>query len=155
VLPSALSGASGWDAATSYEYGALVGREVLDAGFNMALDGGVNLNREPRNGRNFEYKGEDPVLAGMLVGAEIRGLQAQGVIGVMKHYVANDQETHRSGVDRRQGLGRRIVRERRREQMSVDEERRGAKDRRSGMQRRVLQDRRSNAHKREPLGPIF
>ncbi len=65
------------------------------------------------------------------------------------------ETTHRSGVDRRQGLGRRIVRERRREHMSVDEERRGAKDRRSGVQRRVLQDRRSNAHRREPLGPIF
>lgn len=65
------------------------------------------------------------------------------------------ETTRRSGVDRRQGLGRRIVRERRREQMSVDDERRGSKDRRSGMQRRVMQDRRSGAHKREALGPIF
>ena len=65
------------------------------------------------------------------------------------------ETSKRSGVDRRQGLGRRIVRERRREQMSVDEERRGGKDRRSGMQRRVLLDRRSSAHRKEPLGPIF
>ncbi|HEY6854171.1 MAG TPA: hypothetical protein VI139_07985 [Gemmatimonadales bacterium] len=65
------------------------------------------------------------------------------------------ETTRRSGVDRRQGLGRRIVRERRREQMSVDEERRSGKDRRSGVQRRVLPDRRSGGSKREPLGPMF
>jgi hypothetical protein len=55
------------------------------------------------------------------------------------------ETSKRSGVDRRQGLGRRIVRERRRD----------AKDRRSGVQRRVLQDRRSGGYKREPVGPIF
>ena len=65
------------------------------------------------------------------------------------------ETTRRSGVDRRQGLGRRIVRERRREEMSVDEERRSGKDRRSGVQRRVLPDRRSGAKKRESLGPTF
>ena len=65
------------------------------------------------------------------------------------------ETSKRSGVDRRQGLGRRIVRERRREHLVVDEERRGGTDRRSGMQRRVLQDRRSGGSKREPLGPIF
>jgi hypothetical protein len=58
-------------------------------------------------------------------------------------------------VDRRQGLGRRIVRERRREQLSVDEEQRNGKDRRTGTQRRVSLERRSGGHKREPLGPIF
>ncbi|SNT34752.1 beta-glucosidase [Granulicella rosea] len=99
VLPSAISGAAGWDARMSYEYGALVGRELKDAGFNMSLGGGVNLDREPRNGRNFEYKGEDPILAGTLVGAEIRGLQAQGVIGDIKHFAANDQETLRTSVN--------------------------------------------------------
>jgi len=65
------------------------------------------------------------------------------------------ETSKRSGVDRRQGLGRRIVRERRREKLSVDEERRSGNDRRSGIQRRVLPDRRSGGHKREPLGPIF
>lgn len=74
---------------------------------------------------------------------------------VQSHSRISGETSKRSGVDRRQGLGRRIVRERRREQMSVDEERRGGKDRRSGMQRRVVQDRRSGAHKRELLGPIF
>jgi beta-glucosidase len=99
VLPSGLAGASAWDPAMSYVYGALVGREIRDAGFNMSLGGGCNLDREPRNGRNFEYKGEDPILAGTLVGAEIRGVQDQGVIGDIKHFALNDQETKRNAVD--------------------------------------------------------
>ena len=74
---------------------------------------------------------------------------------VQKSPRISGETTRRSGVDRRQGLGRRIVRERRREQMSVDEERRSGQDRRLGVQRRVLPERRSSAHKREPLGPIF
>lgn len=69
--------------------------------------------------------------------------------------ISGEHTSKRSGVDRRQGLGRRIVRERRREHVSVDEERRSGQDRRSGVQRRVLPDRRSGGHKREPLGPIF
>ena len=99
VLPSAVAGAAAWDASLSYAYGALVGREIRDAGFNMSLGGGCNLDREPRNGRNFEYKGEDPILAGTLVGAEIRGVQDQGVIGDIKHFALNDQETKRNAVD--------------------------------------------------------
>jgi hypothetical protein len=80
---------------------------------------------------------------------------------VDRETVRNDPRTsgehtsRRSGVDRRQGLGRRIVRERRREQLMVDDERRRVNDRRSGIQRRVAQDRRSGPHQREPLGPIF
>jgi beta-glucosidase len=96
ALPSALSEASSWDPKVAYEYGALIGRELRDQGFTMSLGGGVNLTREPRNGRLFEYKGEDPILAGKLVGQEMKGLQAQGVIGDIKHYALNDQETGRN-----------------------------------------------------------
>ncbi|MBZ5622236.1 MAG: glycoside hydrolase family 3 C-terminal domain-containing protein [Acidobacteriia bacterium] len=96
ALPSAVSEASSWDPKLAYEYGALIGRELRDQGFNMSLGGGVNLTREPRNGRLFEYKGEDPILAGKLVGQEMKGLQAQGVIGDIKHYALNDQETGRN-----------------------------------------------------------
>jgi len=95
-LPSAVSEASSWDPKLAYEYGALIGRELRDQGFNMSLGGGVNLTREPRNGRLFEYKGEDPILAGKLVGQEMKALQAQGVIGDIKHYALNDQETGRN-----------------------------------------------------------
>ena len=65
----------------------------------MTLGGGVNLTREPRNGRTFEYQGEDPLLAGTLVGNRIKCEQAQHVIGDIKHYVMNDQESGRDEVD--------------------------------------------------------
>jgi beta-glucosidase len=62
----------------------------------MSLGGGINLTREPRNGRIFEYKGEDPILAGKIVGAEMKAEQEQGVIGDIKHYALNDQESGRT-----------------------------------------------------------
>ena len=65
----------------------------------MSLGGGVDLTREPRNGRTFEYLGEDPVLAGTLVGQLMSGEQAQHVIGDIKHYAMNDQETGRNIVN--------------------------------------------------------
>ena len=65
----------------------------------MTLGGGVNLTREPRNGRTFEYQGEDPLLAGTLVGNRIKCEQAQHVIGDIKHYVMNNQENGRDEVD--------------------------------------------------------
>jgi beta-glucosidase len=63
------------------------------------LGGGVNLTREPRNGRTFEYAGEDPLLAGTLVGSMMKCEQNQHVIGDIKHYALNDQETGRSIVN--------------------------------------------------------
>ena len=65
----------------------------------MTLGGGVNLTREPRNGRTFEYAGEDPLLAGTMVGNLMKCEQAQHVIGDIKHYVVNDQETGRNIVN--------------------------------------------------------
>jgi beta-glucosidase len=56
--------------------GAMIGAEARASGFNVMLAGGVNLMREPRNGRNFEYGGEDPLLAGKMVGAQIKGIQS-------------------------------------------------------------------------------
>ncbi len=99
ALPSGVSEASSWDLAVAREYGALIGRELRDQGYTMSLGGGVNLTREPRNGRIFEYKGEDPILAGKLVGVEMKALQEQGVIGDMKHYAMNDQENGRNYVN--------------------------------------------------------
>ena len=63
ALPDDLAGAASWDLEAAYEYGALIARELRAQGYNMSLGGGVNLAREPRNGRTFEYMGEDPVLA--------------------------------------------------------------------------------------------
>src|SRR5882762_7639781 len=62
ALPDDLAGAASWDLDAAYEYGALIGRELRAQGYNMSLGGGVNLTREPRNERTFEYLGEDPVL---------------------------------------------------------------------------------------------
>ena len=92
ALPSALGSAASWDPQAACEYGALIGRELRAQGYNMTLGGGVNITREPRNGRTFEYLGEDPILAGTLVGNRIKCEQGQHVIGDIKHYAVNDQE---------------------------------------------------------------
>ena len=99
ALPSDVAGAASWDLEAAYEYGALIGRELRAQGYNMSLGGGVNLTREPRNGRTFEYMGEDPVLAGKMVASVIKGEQAQHVLGDIKHYALNDQESGRNAVN--------------------------------------------------------
>ncbi len=95
ALPSTLALASSWDKNLALEYGTLIGRELADQGYNVSLAGGVDITREPRNGRNFEYQGEDPILAGNMVAGLISGIQSQGVIGDIKHYAMNDEETGR------------------------------------------------------------
>jgi beta-glucosidase len=75
----------------------------------MTLGGGVNITREPRNGRTFEYMGEDPILAGTLVGNRMKCEQAQHVLGDIKHYAVNDQESGRNEVD--SIIGKRALRE--------------------------------------------
>jgi beta-glucosidase len=99
ALPSNLAGAATWDVDLAEQYGALIGRELRAQGYNMSLGGGVNLTREPRNGRTFEYTGEDPILAGTMVGHRIKGEQGQHVIGDIKHYALNDQESGRNAVN--------------------------------------------------------
>ncbi len=99
ALPSNLASAASWDIEAACEYGALIGRELRAQGFNMTLGGGTNLTREPRNGRTFEYMGEDPILAGTLVGNRIKCEQGQHVLGDIKHYVLNDQESGRNEVN--------------------------------------------------------
>jgi len=108
-LPSTIAAASSWDVNLAREYGGLIGRELRDQGYNMTLGGGIDLTREPRNGRNFEYHGEDPILAGTLVGAEMKALQEQHIIGDLKHYAMNDQESGRSYVNVK--VGKRAMRE--------------------------------------------
>ena len=99
ALPSDLAAASSWNAELACEYGGLIGRELRAQGFNMTLGGGVDLTRDPRNGRTFEYAGEDPLLAGTLVGNLMKCEQAEHVIGDIKHYAVNDQETGRNIVN--------------------------------------------------------
>jgi beta-glucosidase len=96
ALPSGLATASSWNPEIANAGGAVAGQEAWRSGFNVLLGGGVNLARDPRNGRNFEYLGEDPLLAGTLAGEAIRGTQAQHVVSTVKHYAINDQETGRN-----------------------------------------------------------
>jgi beta-glucosidase len=99
ALPADVAAAASWDREAAFEYGALIGRELRAQGYNMSLGGGANLTREPRNGRTFEYLGEDPVLAGTLVARLIEGTQSAHVIGDLKHYALNDQESGRNAVN--------------------------------------------------------
>lgn len=109
ALPANVAAAASWDRDAAYEYGALIGRELRAQGFNMSLGGGADITREPRNGRTFEYLGEDPVLAGTLVARLIEGTQSAHVIGDLKHYAFNDQESGRTAVDI--AIGKRAARE--------------------------------------------
>jgi len=99
ALPANVAAAASWDPDAAFEFGALIGRELRAQGFNMSLGGGTNLTRDPRNGRTFEYLGEDPVLAGTLVAKLIEGTQSGHVIGDIKHYALNDQESGRNSVN--------------------------------------------------------
>lgn len=96
LLPSVLGLACSWDTKAGFDYGALIGRELRDELYNSTLGGGVDIMREPRNGRNFEYAGEDPILAGTMVAHEIEGVNSEHVISDLKHYAFNDQETGRN-----------------------------------------------------------
>jgi beta-glucosidase len=99
ALPSSLATAASFDPEVTRAGGAMIGTEARASGFNEFLAGGANLAREPRNGRNFEYAGEDPLLAGTMVGGLIRGIQSTGMISTMKHFAVNDQESQRTTVD--------------------------------------------------------
>src|SRR5690349_23569822 len=99
ALPSGMATAATWDPELARSAGAMIGAEARASGFNVLLAGGVNLVREPRNGRNFEYAGEDPLLAGVIVGAQIRGIESNHIVSTIKHYALNDQETDRNEVN--------------------------------------------------------
>ncbi len=97
-LPSGLALASTWSEDQAFRSGGMIGKEARSKGFNVLLAGGVNLVREPRGGRNFEYLGEDPLLAGTLAGASIRGIQSNHIVSTVKHYALNSQETGRMAI---------------------------------------------------------
>lgn len=98
AMPSGLAQAATWNPALVRAGGRMIGSEARAKGFNIMLAGGVNLVRDPRAGRNFEYLGEDPLLAGRLAGAQIAGVQENHVLSTIKHFALNDQETGRSSA---------------------------------------------------------
>ena len=96
ALPSSIASAAAWDLDLAYKYGKVIGVESRAFGINVNLGGNVNLiGREPRGGRTFETKGEDPILAGKITAAHIKAIQDQYVMGGIKHYAFNDQESGR------------------------------------------------------------
>lgn len=99
ALPSSLATAASFDPEVPRAGGRMIGSEARATRHNTMLSGGINLAREPRNGRNFEYAGEDPLLAGAMVGALIDGIQSNRIISTIKHYAVNDQETQRTTLD--------------------------------------------------------
>jgi len=97
--PPAATLACSWDVELLAEVGAAIGREARQQGISVVLGPGLNIKRHPNCGRNFEYFSEDPLLAGELAAAMVRGIQAQGVAACLKHYAVNNQESHRLVVD--------------------------------------------------------
>ncbi len=95
AMPSPLALAASWDTTLAHDYGAQIAKELRTIGYTEGLGGGIDLARELRNGRTFEYMGEDPVLAGYMIAARTQGTQEQKVIATIKHFAANDQETNR------------------------------------------------------------
>lgn len=94
-LPNTLAVAASWDTDLSELFGRRIGIESRALGFAEALGGGINLARDPRDGRTFENLGEDPILAGELVSSRTIGVQAQQVISTVKHFAFNNYETNR------------------------------------------------------------
>lgn len=103
ALPAGLATAATFDPEVAYEGGAMIGSEARAKRFNVLLAGGVNLTRDPWGGRNFEYLGEDPLLAGIIDGAHIRGVQSNHIVSTIKHFALNSQETGRMIADAQLG----------------------------------------------------
>ncbi len=98
-MPINLCLAATWDTELAKEYGLTIGEEARARGKHIMLGPGVNIMRTPLNGRNFEYFGEDPWLAGKMATNYVIGAQSQGIASCVKHFAGNDQETQRNRVD--------------------------------------------------------
>jgi len=98
AFPASINLAASFDRELAYRTGRALGMEARERNTHLVLGPGMNIYRLPLNGRNFEYLGEDPYLAGQMAAAHIRGVQDQGVMANAKHFVANNQEYNRHHV---------------------------------------------------------
>jgi beta-glucosidase len=98
TFPSGVGQAATWNPALERKFGEAMGQEAYDKGINVMLGPGMNIARIATNGRNFEYFGEDPFLAGRMVAQAVRGIQSNPVLAQAKHYAANNQENNRNAV---------------------------------------------------------
>lgn len=99
AFPALTALAATWNPELSFNYGNAIAEEALYREKDVMLGPGVNIYRTPLNGRNFEYMGEDPYLAGELVVPYIKGMQQNGVAACVKHYALNNQEKWRGHID--------------------------------------------------------
>ena len=109
AFPASISLAASWDPPLARAVGAAIARETRAYGQDVLLAPGVNIARVPQGGRNFEYYGEDPFLTSRLAVEHVEGIQSEGVMATVKHYVANNQETDRYDVSA--VVGERALRE--------------------------------------------
>lgn len=100
-FPTGLLTAATWDKEIARRIGEDIGEESISLGNDVILGPGMNILRNPLNGRNFEYFSEDPVLTGLIAAAYVNGVQGKGVGTSAKHYAANSQETNRLDGDSR------------------------------------------------------
>lgn len=98
AYPSAIMLAATWNEDLAYAYGRALGRDCRARNINILLGPAVNIYRSPMCGRNFEYMGEDPYLASRTAVGYIKGVQDQGVIATVKHFVANNSEYDRNNI---------------------------------------------------------
>ena len=99
TFPSGVAQAATWNPALERQFGEALGQEAWNKGINVMLAPGLNIARIATNGRNFEYMGEDPFLAGKTAAAAVRGIQSNPVLAQAKHYAANNQETERNTIN--------------------------------------------------------
>ena len=96
AFPDEIAQAATWDTSLQTAMGSALGAEAVAKGVDVVFGPGVNLARNPLNGRGFEYAGEDPLLAGATAAALVRGIQSRHVVATVKHLALNDQETNRT-----------------------------------------------------------
>ena len=99
ALPSGLAQAASFDPRMAYVAGRTIGSEARTRGFNVMLAGGMNLTREPRAGRNFEYAGEDALLSALMVGQSVAGIQSNDIVATIKHFALNAQDSGRDVIN--------------------------------------------------------
>jgi beta-glucosidase len=98
-LPTGNTLAATWNPKLGYAFGTVLGSEAKYRGKDVILGPGINIQRSPLNGRNFEYLSEDPYLITKMVVGTIKGIQDQGISACVKHYAANNEEVDRNTVD--------------------------------------------------------
>src|SRR5260370_11820102 len=98
AFPATIRITAAWNRGLMQDSGAAVGKEARSKGVHIMLAPAVNIHRAPICGRNFEYLGEDPYLAGQMAASYVKGVQGQGVVTTVKHFALNNQEYDRHHI---------------------------------------------------------